>query len=160
MSTIQEINQEYMNVVSLEFNNLKGQTGHFSEHQGDFNPDIDSINGKKHKAMKILAGYLGEAGTKFHEIIKFMGQPDMTIPISVSVSSIEENVDILGLFNSSALQMPGPILGGSIGTSPEIDVLEEETFIVVYFWRWRHDYLWFYIDGGKGVVITSNWYHA
>lgn len=124
-----------MENLSVEFKSLKEMKGHWDGHE--FNPEIDSFNGKKHEIMKALEKQV-TVGMKVKELVELMGKPD-------SVTS-----DLQG---KAVETMPGIQL-----TDPIQQDLQQEYYFV-YYWRGKHDFLYFKIGDGD-LVAGSDWYSA
>jgi len=132
MESLQSLGQEYQM--------LSDKPGHMQINRGEFDRTVDGFNGRKHVVMKELAAVLGKPGTPSQEVIAIMGKPnDVTTSISPT---------------TSIPLMPGPIIG-SAGQTPA-----QGPFYLVYYWRAKHDYLWFKIDTDTQQVLESGWYMA
>jgi hypothetical protein len=108
----------------------------------EFNEAIDAYNGQKHKVMKELGEYLTKPGTPSKEILELLGNPNETTSDSQGV-----------------LMMPGPYVGEG-GIDAQASNPQKGTMKLIYYWRGRHDYLWFGVDPDTSLVTSGGWYHA
>lgn len=140
--------QDYLSFSTQDLGNLYQQLrsvpGHLQVNTGAFNSDVDGFNGKKHLIMKALQQKLGAPGAASQNIVSVMGQPD---EITLSLDPNNKLGDIT--------LMPGPIMVVPVGAESEA-----ESFYMIYYWRGRHDYLWFKVDTVSQAVKESNWYMA
>lgn len=120
--------------VSNELSTLRNIQGHWQG--GDYNPQVDSPNGRKYILLVELGKELGVTGTPFEKILNIMKEPDEIIP------------------EKGAPLMPGPVVDAGVGKNLE------GLLIVKYYWRGIHDYLWFGVNNETGLVEKSGWYHA
>ncbi|KAI9209709.1 uncharacterized protein BJ171DRAFT_6271 [Polychytrium aggregatum] len=128
-----------LSALSAEFSTLRSVKGHF-EGGDDFIPDVDGPNGKKRQTMNALLAVLGQPGTPAASIFEAMGKPD-----EVSTSP--------DVFQNAVPLLPGPVVptAGAPQTS--------EAMYLIYYWRGRHDYLYFQVDAGENVVRAA-WFNA
>ncbi|KAG0071829.1 hypothetical protein BGZ92_004179 [Podila epicladia] len=120
---------EDVKVLGKTFQSLRAVKGHFDG--GDFNEDVDTFNGKKHRTMQKLAKAFNRAGVLEKTIKKTMGRSDK-IPVQVLME----------------LQ----------STQPEMTINIYR--YMVFKWRGYHDYLWFRVDDRSGKAVKGDWYHA
>ncbi|KAJ3049261.1 hypothetical protein HK097_009721 [Rhizophlyctis rosea] len=130
---------------------LRDIKGHFAD--GDFNPDVDKFGGKKQLAMEKLGEYLGAPGTPGGRVLQVMGKPDAVVP---KTDPSQEGPEALQGGAGVLQGMPGPVIPGG-GAAPN-----GGNYYLVYYWRGKHDYLWFEIDSSSGdeVVKGYSWYKA
>ncbi|KAJ3187110.1 hypothetical protein HDU85_007148 [Gaertneriomyces sp. JEL0708] len=147
-------------LLSVDYKSLRERKGHFSG--GDHDADVDGYGGKKHRVMEKLAEALGKADTPATKVLEAMGNPDMIIP-KIGAS----NVGPLQSAGPGAISdppidasgMPGPIIGG--GSPADVNASGAgQSYFLVYYWRGRHDYLWFAVDGASEKVEGYGWYAA
>jgi len=98
--------------------------------------------------MKALAETLGLPGTPAADILQTMGKPD-------DLASKLDEVESIGIE-----MMPGPIIGSDDHPAPASSTSKQDSYYLVYYWRGRHDYLYFKVDAISEKVITSDWYNA
>jgi hypothetical protein len=57
------------------------------------------------------------------------------------------------------LMMPGPVMPSDVAvqTGP---MLTSGPIYLIYYWRGKHDYLWFKIESSTSQAIDSGWYNA
>ncbi|KAG0350815.1 hypothetical protein BG005_009666 [Podila minutissima] len=98
----------------------------------DFNEDVDTFNGKKHRTMQQkLARAFNKAGVLEKTILKTMGRSD---------------------------KIPAEVLMELQSTQPEMTINIYR--YMVFKWRGYHDYLWFRVDDRDGKVVKGDWYHT
>ena len=105
---------------------------------------VDNYDGPKHKVMKRMGELLGKRGTKFDTLHKFMDEPN---EITRSLDSAFQSPEF----------MPGPVVPAGTD-SPHAGV--EDLVYLIYYWRGRHDFLWFSMDGNTETILDSGWYNA
>ncbi|KAJ3321486.1 hypothetical protein HDV06_004155 [Boothiomyces sp. JEL0866] len=120
--------------LSQEYLSLKGIKGHWEG--GEYTKDVDSFNSKKHQAMKTLAESI-IVGSDSKIIYDLFGQPD----------KIE--TDTLTF-------MPGPVVSQTAVTQSE----GPKDLFLEYYWRGRHDFLYFQVDSATSVIKKVAWYKA
>ena len=123
--------------LGSEYQALKDVKGAWQD--SEFNAQVDSPTGRKYEVMKQLGTMLN--GTSYQTVLETLGQPD-----EVEVQ------------NASSLPlMPGPWI-------PQSDYLpadEQGNLVLKYYWRFRHDYLYFVVDmTNESQPAKSGWYHA
>ncbi|KAJ3305835.1 hypothetical protein HDV03_000944 [Kappamyces sp. JEL0829] len=127
-----------MEALGQELLPLRAAKGHWDG--AESNPDTDQFNGKKHLLLKEAGNRFG-AGASVQSLLQVLGKPDET-----------------ELEGGGVSLMPGIAMPGSKGPA---EASSQDTRVVFkYFWRGRHDYLWFLIDTKQEKVVTSSWYHA
>ncbi|KAI8621357.1 hypothetical protein BC830DRAFT_1052506, partial [Chytriomyces sp. MP71] len=127
--------------LGSEFQALRSIKGHFSGGEA-FVPDVDGFNGKKHKTLDALLKALGAPNTPLPSIVTALGVPDEVAAADGSISN-----------------MPGPALSGAPLTGSVSQLDDAKPFYAIYYWRQRHDYVWF-LFGTGGLVQKSGWYNA
>ncbi|KAI8584395.1 hypothetical protein K450DRAFT_219667 [Umbelopsis ramanniana AG] len=128
--------------LSTQFQSLRNVQGHYMG--GDFNEQVDAPNGAKHNAMKALGERFGAPATPATEVLSHLGKPDELTPTLPHE-----------LTSQHVATMPGPAVPGS-----ESAEALQKPYYLVYYWRSKHDYLWFKVDPVKETVINSDWYQA
>jgi hypothetical protein len=83
-----------------------------------------------------------------------MGQPDelTAMPPDQNERAADDDA-MLGITG-----MPGPVMVGSEGLNDATTIAPP--IYAIYYWRGKHDYLWFKLDSAGEEVLTSGWYHA
>ncbi|KAJ3275020.1 hypothetical protein HDV01_001526 [Terramyces sp. JEL0728] len=119
--------------LSQEYLSLKGIKGHWEG--GEYTKEVDSFNSKKHQAMKTLAESIA-VGSDSKIIFDLFGQPD----------KVETN---------TLTFMPGPAVSQAVPS----DVTSDDLFME-YYWRGRHDFLYFQVDSTTSAVKKVAWYNA
>ncbi|KAI8871843.1 hypothetical protein GQ42DRAFT_161727 [Ramicandelaber brevisporus] len=127
--------------------------------------------------MKALQEKFGAKGTPVSDIFKTLGQPNAMLPV-YQPNKLNPEPGTPGHFHQ--YMMPGPVIppppaqaqGGAGGqqephgeVSIGLPAAQPPTavappFDLMYYWRGRHDYMWFRIDPTTEKVIASDWYHA
>ncbi|KAI9105862.1 hypothetical protein DFS34DRAFT_574144 [Phlyctochytrium arcticum] len=123
-----------------EFQTLRQKKGHFSG--GEHDTDVDSYKGKKHTIMESLGKALGVKGNPAVKVLESMGQPD---EIAAGPGAITGG-------------MPGPVITG--GAPPLTETIPGKNYFLIYYWRGRHDYLWFEVNASDETVEACDWYQA
>ncbi|GAB5592334.1 hypothetical protein Unana1_07234 [Umbelopsis nana] len=138
-------NSDNIKALSDQFQALRSVKGHYQG--GDFNEQTDAPNGAKHHAMKVLGEQFGAPNTPATEVLAHLGKPDELTPtLPDELSSSQQHV----------ATMPGPVVSAG---GESADALQKPYYLV-YYWRSKHDYLWFKVDPVKETVINSDWYQA
>ncbi|KAG0171882.1 hypothetical protein DFQ28_008534 [Apophysomyces sp. BC1034] len=131
-----------LTALAQRFQELRSRPGKYGG--GEHDEVVDSPDGEKFQVMEALGDQLGLPGTPAADILSRLGKPDeLTLMLPHNVVPT----------------MPGPaILSGSV----EAESLrqQQQPFYFVYYWRHKHDYLYFKIDPVKETVITSQWYNT
>ncbi|KAJ3186101.1 hypothetical protein HK101_009747 [Irineochytrium annulatum] len=127
-----------MSTLGQTLQSLRQKKGHF-EGGEEFIKDVDGFNGEKHRTMKELQKLLGVPGTPAQNVMQVMGKPD-----EVTRQGAEGFPEL----------MPGPTVPAGAGTTDAGDGL-----YLIYFWRGRHDYLYFLTDASEKVT-KCDWYMA
>ncbi|KAJ3148130.1 hypothetical protein HDU89_004977 [Geranomyces variabilis] len=158
-STAKPLTATELTALSTEWHALRSQKGHFSG--GDHSRDVDGHGGRKHVVMQTLADHFcPKDKSHLHhaiEILDTMGPPDEIVP-KIGAS----NVGPLQAAGAGAIVegMPGPVLGGGDGVSDK-GVGSGKPYFICYYWRGRHDYLWFEVDETPDENIHGyGWYAA
>lgn len=134
--------------LAEKWKQLRKQPSHFSSDQtgtsasaGTGFSEADMYDSEKHKVMKQLGLYLGKEGTLVSKVYETMGEPD------------ELTADLANPFQQPSF-MPGPVVPG--------EDKQEESMYACYYWRGRHDFLWFKLvpgNDGEEVVGSHGWYN-
>jgi len=153
---------------AAEYQTLRKIKGHFDG--GDYLKDVDGFGGKKHKALEALGKYFGVPGTPAPKVLEVLGKPDEVIPkihaTSVGPHDISgpDAIDGGGGPGTGFQGMSGPFLGpgAKAPAAAGAENAQGGAYFIVYYWRGRHDYLWFEIEvkGADEVVKRSGWYQA
>ncbi|KAI8819334.1 uncharacterized protein EV422DRAFT_534382 [Fimicolochytrium jonesii] len=145
-----------ISTYAAEYQSLRTRKGHFGG--GEHDVDVDKFNGRKHVTMKHLAETLGVKGTPAVKVLEAMGAPDEIVPKSGGGNIQAESVGPLD-GEGLATGMPGPVLGG--GEAGAVAAAGAgETYYLVYYWRGRHDYVWFLVGAKHETVEGYGWYAA
>ncbi|RUS19840.1 hypothetical protein BC937DRAFT_86819 [Endogone sp. FLAS-F59071] len=149
-SHLHSMADENISVLSEKFSSLRALKGHYNG--GEFNKDIDGPQGEKHQVMKALGDQLGLPNTPASEILQRLGNPD------------DLTLMPPGDYPPTVAMMPGPVLPtaeqGAMNPALQQQQSQPQPYYLVYYWRGKHDYLYFKIDPVKETVITSGWYGA
>ncbi|KAI8920114.1 hypothetical protein DFJ77DRAFT_427121 [Powellomyces hirtus] len=139
-----ELSATELTAHATEFKSLRERKGHFNG--GEHDRDVDGYGGRKHKVMEALGETLGKPGTRAIQVLEAMGPPD---EIAAGPGAIANG-------------MPGPVLGdGEAGDPTAHGAGTGKPYFIIYYWRGRHDYLWFQVDGTPDEKIESyGWYAA
>jgi hypothetical protein len=118
--------------VAAEFRHLRTIKGHFEG--GTWNDDVDGWMGRKHRLMVQLGARLGTGEHSRVEVIRLLAPPDQI--------AHEGN----GLF-------------ALVSSLPEFEKPAADPYeFLIYFWRGKHDFLYFTSQGE--TVINSGWWYA
>ena len=118
--------------LAAEFKKIRKMKGHFDG--GKWNPGVDQWRGRKHKLMIELGTRL--ANGKYHErdINNLLGQPDQ---------NVKKGHDLFELITGQ----------------PGYDSLTTGAYeFLVYYWRGKHDFLFFTCQ--DNVIVNSGWWYA
>ncbi|KAI3630642.1 hypothetical protein MIR68_012077 [Amoeboaphelidium protococcarum] len=136
--------------LSSRYQQLKSVPSHFDERPHDnansvnnSTDEVDLYNGEKHQVMMALGQKLGQKGTKWEQLLDAMGEPD----------EITHDLDNP---HQSAPFMPGPVIPEG---SPPADQQEGEVYLL-YYWRGRHDFLWFQMSESSEIIQKSDWHYT
>ncbi|KAJ3330575.1 hypothetical protein HDU76_005338 [Blyttiomyces sp. JEL0837] len=138
-----------VSVFAQEYQALRNIKGHFAGGP-EFIKDVDGFEGKKHKAMQALGQILGKPGTHISQLVTALGLPDEVVPKPSATMASSGGVPLP--------TMPGPVLGPAATSAANVD-MDAGNLYLIYYWRGRHDYLWFLVND-KQVVEGSDWYQA
>ena len=153
-------------------NNNNNNNDNDAEHE--FNKDVDGFRGLKHQSMQLLARHLGKPGTPLPTLVQWMGTPDEVVPScfppnpepSLAEAGLGEEsmdgghvggVDVFAGPSRVAF-MPGPVIPAPTQVDQAKEEEKEADVCLVYYWRGRHDYVWFLV--GDGVVKRYEWFLA
>lgn len=118
--------------IANEFKKVRGIKGHFDG--GAWNDEVDKWMSRKHRLMIELGLRLAGGKYKKSDIIKLLDPPDR----------------IVG---------KGDYLFELIISQKRYDPLTAASYeFLVYYWRGRHDFLFFTCQ--DGVIINSGWWYA
>lgn len=118
--------------LAAEFKEIRKIKGHFDE--GQWNDNVDRWGGGKHKLMIELGERLSREKYSKNDMIKLMDPPDH-------------------------IARTGDDLYQWITSQPKNNTVTEPTpEYLVYYWRGKHDFLYFTCM--NGAIITSGWRHA
>ncbi len=118
--------------IADEFKKIREIKGHFDG--GEWNDEVDKWMGRKHRLMIKLGLRLAGGNYEKSDIIKLLDQPDR----------------IVG---------KGDYLFELIISQKRYDSLTAASYeFLVYYWRGRHDFLFFTCQ--DGVIINSGWWYA
>jgi hypothetical protein len=127
----------YTGEVSTEtlaagFRELRQINGHFQG--GKWNDDVDKWRGKKHRLMIELGSRLANGKYDKKKVIELMNSPDRIV-------------------------RKGDELFKLIIDQPELDSLADGPYeFLVYYWRGKHDFL-FFVCKDK-IIVRSGWWYA
>jgi hypothetical protein len=121
-----------LQALSNDFKALKTIKGHWQG--GEYHPDVDAFQGKKHQTMDQLLKHLGSESP--NKIVETMGEPDE-------------------IQTRNVVLMPGPYISEVPSSEGE-----EGGFRMIYHWRGKHDYIYFDVDAETQKVVQSGWYNA
>jgi hypothetical protein len=133
--------QATLSTLAEQWKEIRPLKGHWQDEE--YNKDIDGFNGKKHLLMKEMHELLKGSSTAV--IMSALGTPD----------EVSETLEM----NQGPLLMPGPLVPSDIHvqTGP---MLTSGPVYLIYYWRGKHDYLWFKIESSTGQAVDSGWYNA
>jgi len=118
--------------MAAHFKKLRSVPGHFDG--GTWNDDVDRWMGPKHRLMLELGARLGYGEFLKIDIIKLLNPPDH-------------------------IARKGDRLYDQIFSLPGYDYRPPAASeFLIYFWRGRHDFLFFACQGG--VISGSDWWYA
>ncbi|KAJ3039808.1 hypothetical protein HDV00_011716 [Rhizophlyctis rosea] len=141
-----------LTTAQSDYQSLRSVKGHF-DGGDEFNPDVDKFGGKKQLAMEKLGEYLGAPGTPATRVLQTMGKPDAVVP---KTDASQEGPSALQGGSAGVQGMPGPLIPGG-------GLAEGGNYFLVYYWRGKHDYLWFEVQtdkNGDETVKGYDWYKA
>ena len=118
--------------IASEFGKIRGIKGHFDG--GAWNDEADKWMGRKHRLMIELGLRLAGGKYKKSDIIKLLDQPDRIVGKDDHL--FEQIVNQKQCYLSTAASYE----------------------FLVYYWRGRHDFLFFTCQ--DGVIINSGWWYA
>ncbi|KAF7729228.1 hypothetical protein EC973_004757 [Apophysomyces ossiformis] len=132
--------EDNLSALAQKFQELRSRPGKYGG--GEHDEVVDSPDGEKFQVMKALGDQLGLPGTPAATILSHLGKPD----------------ELTLMLPQAALPtMPGPAI---MTESAQADPSQQQPFYFVYYWRHKHDYLYFKIDPTKETVITSQWFNT
>jgi hypothetical protein len=118
--------------IAAEFRSLRTMKGHFEG--GTWNDDLDKWMGRKHQLMIQLGSRLGAGQHSKAQVIQLLAPPDLTA---------SEGDDLFDLVSSL----------------PEFEKPATGPYeLLIYYWRGRHDFLYFTSQGE--TIVNSGWWHA
>ncbi|KAJ3038626.1 hypothetical protein HDV00_000470 [Rhizophlyctis rosea] len=145
---------------AADFHAHRHTKGHFDG--GDYLKDVDGYGGKKHRAMEKIAKHYSEKGQNRSaaDLLKFMGKPDEIIPkieaTTVGPKAVGGPDSLTGRPNTGLEEAENPLGPGAAKAPGEAGAENAQTgnYFAVYYWRGKHDYLWFEIvkNGNDEVV--------
>lgn len=118
--------------IAAEFRSLRTLKGHFEG--GTWNDDLDKWMGRKHQLMIQLGSRLGAGEYSKAQVIQLLAPPDLVA---------SEGDDLFDLVNSLA-EFEKPSTG--------------PYELLIYYWRGRHDFLYFTSQGE--TIVNSGWWYA
>ncbi len=118
--------------IADEFKKIREIKGHFDG--GAWNDEVDKWMGRKHRLMIELGLRLTGDNYEKSDIIKLLDQPDRTVGKDDHL--FEQIVNQKQCYLSTAASYE----------------------FLVYYWRGRHDFLFFTCQ--DGVIINSGWWYA
>ncbi|KAL1928837.1 hypothetical protein VTP01DRAFT_2623 [Rhizomucor pusillus] len=130
------MSDDNVTVLAQKFQQLRGRPGKYGG--GEYDEEIDSPDGEKFRS---LGDQLGLPGTPAAQILSHLGKPDELTPTLQHSAGVPV--------------MPGPAISGGSEVSA---TQQQPPYYLVYYWRQKHDYLYFKIDPVKETVITSDWH--
>ena len=152
--------------LAMQYASLRTQPSHFGSGEGgegggdasgggQWNDQVDPFQSPKHQVMDQLRLLLGQPGASIERVMENMGEPD------------EITSDLDNPFQSPSF-MPGPVLGDTTTTSTtsttttgeQPSPLQPGESYLCYYWRGRHDFLWFRLAQGDAEVHSSGWHNA
>jgi hypothetical protein len=121
-----------IDTIAAEFREIRKIKGHFGG--GQWNDNVDRWGGRKHKLMIELGERLSREKYSKNDMIKLMDPPDQ-------------------------IARTGDDLYRWITSQPGNNTVTEPTpEYLVYYWRGKHDFLYFTCM--NGAIINSGWWHA
>lgn len=106
-----------------------------------WNKDVDDFDGPKHQVMQSLAD-LVPVGSTVEHVESVMGDAD------------EMTSDLMNPFQSPGF-MPGPMVPDQPGGEAQ------NTVYMLYYWRGRHDFLWYQLDTKESArVVKKDWFYT
>ncbi|KAJ3056587.1 hypothetical protein HK097_005750 [Rhizophlyctis rosea] len=153
---------------AAHYNALRGEKGHFDG--GDYLKDIDGYGGKKHRALDAIGRYYAEKGKNrpAKELLRLLGKPDEIIPkieaTTVGPKSVSGPEALTGGLGTGLEEAEDP-LGPGVAQAPKEAGAENAvtgSYFAVYYWRGKHDYIWFEIHDKSGQELVKNygWYQS
>ncbi len=129
-----------LKALGQDFQALRTESSHYND--GEWNERVDPSSSEKALVMKELATRLGVPGTSVETVIDAMGDPD------------EYTRDVNNAFQSPSF-MPGPLV------PPMPEGAEQAGYVYLcYYWRGRHDFLWFQMREDDETIQSHGWYYA
>jgi hypothetical protein len=118
--------------IAADFRKIRKIKGHFDG--GKWNPEVDRWMGRKHRLMIELGLRLSKGKYRKNDIGKLMDPPDQMV---------KEGHDLFRLITGQ----PGydSLTAGSCE-------------FLVYYWRGKHDFLFFTCDNNR--IVNSGWWYA
>ncbi|CDS08937.1 hypothetical protein LRAMOSA10297 [Lichtheimia ramosa] len=136
------MSEESVIALGEKFQQLRNRPGKYDG--AEYDENVDSFEGEKYKVMKGLSDQLGLPGTPAADVLARLGKPDELTP------SLQGE--------PAAPVMPGPVVGAGADAGVAATAAQQPPYYFVYYWRHKHDYLYFKIDPIKETVITSEWH--
>lgn len=126
------LSQAPLEQIAADFRRLRTVPGHFGG--AKWNDDVDRWMGTKHRIMLELGTRLVRSEFSKPDVIQLLNPPDQ-------------------------IALKGNCLYHQIISLPGYDALPEAPYeFLIYYWRGRHDFLFFICQGG--IVIGSNWWYG
>jgi hypothetical protein len=133
-----------LQALGQQYQNMRKAPSHFGADGGqDFNPEVDAYDSPKHKIMQQLGDLLGDGTKSGADVLQTMGEAD------------EITADLSQPFQSPSF-MPGPVIPE--GASGKEGAEEADTIYMLYYWRGRHDFLWFKLRQSDEKVVKHGWF--
>ncbi|KAI8921778.1 hypothetical protein BC831DRAFT_418250 [Entophlyctis helioformis] len=136
-----QLSASQIHALGAEFRSMRSHKGHWDG--GEYSQDLDSYRGRKHQLMVALSRTLGQPGVPASDIIATLGEPDEINPVEMS-----------------GLMMPGPADQQAQSYDARGHKAMHGAYNMVYYWRNRHDYVWFKIDSASETTIEHGWFAA
>lgn len=175
MDRVHTMDQVALKALTDEFQVLRAKPSHFDNVQPAATSTsaaddadrhaTDACGGRKHVVMKTLAEQCAMPGTSVAYAMAGLGIPDAFVKMPSTFDPCNAmEMDVLSL-GETVVFPPGPVIMDGDGNGASTANAEPPaTSCFIYYWRGRHDYFWFAIDGPldeEGTTIKqSGWYNS
>ena len=126
------ISQIPLEQIAADFRRLRRVPGHFGG--GKWNDDVDRWMGTKHRLMLELGTRLGHSKLSKSDVMQLLNPPDQ---IALKGDPLYQEIITHAGYN---------------------ELLDTPYEFLIFYWRGRHDFLYFIFQGGN--IIGSNWWYG